>query len=69
MRKIMLIVATIVFVLHGLIHLMGTVAYLKFGGDSTTPRQDDAIGWRSTADAYHARSYDDFTHNRTFSFA
>ncbi len=44
MLKIMLIVATIVLVLHGLIHLMGTVAYLKLGVIQQLPYKTTVLG-------------------------
>ena len=46
MLKIMLIVATIVLVLHGLIHLMGTVAYLKLGVIQQLPYKTTVLGGR-----------------------
>ncbi len=46
MLKIMLIVATIVLVLHGLIHLMGTVAYLQLGVIQQLPYKTTVLGGR-----------------------
>lgn len=46
MLKIMLIVATLVLVLHGLIHLMGTVAYLKLGVIQQLPYKTTVLGGR-----------------------
>jgi len=46
MLKIMLIVATIVLVLHGLIHLMGTVAYLKLAVIQQLPYKTTVLGGR-----------------------
>ena len=46
MLKIMLIVATIVLFLHGLIHLMGTVAYIKLGVIQQLPYKTTVLGGR-----------------------
>ena len=46
MLRIMLIVATIVLVLHGLIHLMGTVAYMKLGVIQQLPYKTTVLGGR-----------------------
>ena len=46
MLKIVLIVATIVLVLHGLIHLMGTVAYLQLGVIQQLPYKTTVLGGR-----------------------
>lgn len=46
MLKIMLIVATVVLVLHGLIHLMGTVAYMKLGVIQQLPYKTTVLGGR-----------------------
>ena len=46
MLRIMLIVATIVLVLHGLIHLMGTAAYLKLGVIQQLPYKTAVLGGR-----------------------
>ena len=46
MLKIVLIVATIVLVLHGLIHLMGTVAYMKLGVIQQLPYKTTVLGGR-----------------------
>ena len=46
MLRIMLIVATIVLVLHGLIHLMGTAAYLKLAVIQQLPYKTTVLGGR-----------------------
>ncbi len=46
MLKIMLIVATIVLFLHGLIHLMGTTAYLKLAVIEQLPYKTSVLGGR-----------------------
>lgn len=46
MLRIMLIVAAIVLVLHGLIHLMGTVAYMKLGVIQQLPYKTAVLGGR-----------------------
>ncbi len=46
MLKIMLLIATIVLVLHGLIHLMGTVAYLQLGVIQQLPYKTTLLGGR-----------------------
>lgn len=46
MLKIMLIVATIVLFLHGLIHLMGTAAYLKLAVIQQLPYKTTVLGGR-----------------------
>ena len=46
MLRLMLIVATIVLVLHGLIHLMGTAAYLKLAVIQQLPYKTTVLGGR-----------------------
>lgn len=46
MLRLMLIVATIVLVLHGLIHLMGTVAYMKLAVIQQLPYKTTVLGGR-----------------------
>ena len=46
MLKIMLIIATIVLFLHGLIHVMGTVAYMKLGVIQQLPYKTTVLGGR-----------------------
>ena len=46
MLRIMLIVATIVLVLHGLIHLMGTAAYMKLAVIQQLPYKTTVLGGR-----------------------
>lgn len=44
MFKIMLIVATVVLVLHGLIHLMGTASYMKLAEVQGLPYKTTVLG-------------------------
>ena len=46
MLKIMLIIASIVLFLHGLIHLMGTVAYMKLAVIQQLPYKTTVLGGR-----------------------
>ena len=46
MLRLILIVATIVLVLHGLIHLMGTAAYLKLAVIQQLPYKTTVLGGR-----------------------
>ena len=46
MLRLMLIVATIVLVLHGLIHLMGTAAYMKLAVIQQLPYKTTVLGGR-----------------------
>ncbi|MCX6048862.1 MAG: ABC transporter permease [Chloroflexi bacterium] len=46
MLKIMLIIASIVLFLHGLIHLMGTFAYMKLGVIQQLPYKTTVLGNR-----------------------
>ena len=46
MLKIMLIIASIVLFLHGLIHLMGTVAYMRLAVIQQLPYKTTVLGGR-----------------------
>ncbi len=46
MLKIMIIIAAIVLVLHGLIHLMGTAAYMKLAVIQQLPYKTTVLGGR-----------------------
>ncbi len=46
MLKIMFSVATVVLLLHGLIHLMGTAAYLKLAEIQALPYKTTVLGGR-----------------------
>ena len=46
MLKIMVIVATVVLVLHGLIHLMGTASYMKLAEVQGLPYKTTLLGGR-----------------------
>ena len=54
MLRIMLIVATIVLVLHGLIHLMGTAAYMKLAVIQQLPYKTTVLGGRWACHRQHS---------------
>lgn len=46
MQKVMLVVASAVLILHGLIHLMGTTVYMKLGRIDGLPYKTTLLGAR-----------------------
>jgi len=52
--KMLIIVASIILILHGLVHLMGTAAYLKLAELKGLPYKTTVLGGRWDGNKWHS---------------